>query len=134
MVPGSDAEAHVTRHFSQKTPKRVGNGIRAKSVENFLEALPLLFQPGQSEGLNATYHFTFTGAEDIQGTVIIREKTVEVKHGHVDTPNLRVKADSRTWVSFLAKETNMIWAILRRKIRIKGTPALLKAFARCFPS
>jgi ferredoxin len=134
VVPGSDAEAHVPRRFPHKSVKRVGNGLRANSAWSFLESLPLLFQKEQSEGLNATYHFTFTGAEDAKGTVSIQEKTLEVKEGLVGTPNLRVKADSETWVKFLAKERNMVWAMVRGKIRIKGSPALLKAFARCFPS
>ena len=98
------------------------------------KSLPLFFQRGQSEGLDATYHFTFKGAEDTQATVVIRDKDVEVKDGHMGTPNLRVKADSQTWVRFLRKETNILWPMLRGKIRVKGSPALLKAFARCFPS
>ena len=134
VVAGSDAEAHVPRHFPQKTIKRVGNGLRPDSIRTFLESLPLFFQRGQSEGLDATYHFTFTGAEDAKSTVIIRDKNVEVKDGHVGTPNLRVEADSQTWVSFLVKETNILWAMLRRKVKVKGSPALLKAFAKCFPS
>ena len=28
----------------------------------------------------------------------------------------------------------LLWALLRRKIRIKGSPKLLIAFAKCFPS
>ncbi len=27
-----------------------------------------------------------------------------------------------------------LWAVLRRKIRLKGDPRLLRAFGRCFPS
>jgi hypothetical protein len=27
-----------------------------------------------------------------------------------------------------------VWALLRRRIRIKGSPRLLLAFGRCFPS
>jgi ferredoxin len=134
VVPGSDAEIHVNRRFPHKTIKEVGNGLRAKSARSFLESLPLLFQKEQSEGLDATYHFTFTGAEEAKGTVVIKEKTLEVKEGHVGSPNLRLRADSETWVKFLAKEANMVWAMVRGKIRIKGSPALLKAFARCFPS
>jgi len=134
VVAGSDAEAHVARRFPHKTIRRVGNGLRANSVASFLESLPLLFQREQSQGLDATYHFTFTGSEDVKGTVVIRKKTLEVKEGHAGTPNLRLKADSETWVKFLAKEKNMLWAMLRGKIRVKGSPALLKAFAKCFPS
>ena len=37
-------------------------------------------------------------------------------------------------LGFLAKERNLVWALMRRKIRIKGSPRLLLAFGKCFPS
>ncbi len=52
----------------------------------------------------------------------------------VGTADLRIIADSRTWLGFLAKERNLVWALIRRKIRLKGSPRLLVAFGRCFPS
>jgi len=45
-----------------------------------------------------------------------------------------LKADSQTWMRFLRKESNLLWALLRRGIRIHGSPWLLLAFGRCFPS
>ena len=134
VVPGSDAEAYVAKRFPHKTIKRVSNGLRPKSAKNFLESLPLVFQRDQSGGLNATYHFTFNGSEQLDATVVIRDQNIEVHEGLVGVPDLHVKADSMTWVRFLAKEQNLISALLRRKIRIKGPPRLMKAFASCFPS
>jgi epoxyqueuosine reductase QueG/putative sterol carrier protein len=134
VVKGSDAEQHVIAKFPFKKVKRISNGIRPNSAKMFLESLPLIFQHKQSEGLNAIFHFTFTGEEDLKGTVIIREKTVGVQEGHVDQADLQVTADSRTWIDFLAQEKNLVWAIITRKIRLKGSPKLLKAFAKCFPS
>ena len=100
----------------------------------FLEALPLIFQRNRSEGLTATFHFTFTGAETCEGTVIIRDKTINVQEGLAGTADLHVTADTATWLSCLAKETHLIWALVTRRIKIKGSPALMKAFAQCFPS
>ncbi len=134
VIPGSDAEAHVVRHFPNKKIRRVGSGLRPNSVKGFFDALPLLFQRSQSEGLNATYCFTFTGEEVFKKTVVIRDKKIEIQDGHIETPNLHLIADSKTWLKFLAKEENLFWAMLRRKIRIKGSPQLMKSFARCFPS
>ena len=134
VVPGSDAEAHVAKRFPHKTIKRVGNGLRPNSAIGFLLAMPLVFQRGQSEGLDATYHFTFSGEENYQGTVTICNRTLDVKDGHVGQADLHLAADTRTWLDFLAKEKNLFGALLRRKIRIKGSPRLLQAFARCFPS
>jgi hypothetical protein len=134
VVPGSDAEAYVAHRFPHKQTKRVGNGLRPSSIRAFLGSLPLAFQRQQAEGLDTTYHFTFTGEEKVQATVIIRNKTLQVQEGHVGTANLHLTADSRTWLKFLAKEQHIGWALLRRKIRLKGSPRLLLAFGRCFPS
>lgn len=134
VVPGSDAETHVAKRFPHKTVKRVSSGIRPQSIEGFLFGLPLLFQRDRSEGLNAVYHFTFFGTESRQATVTIRNKTLEVREGLVGKANLSVTADSQTWLRFLAKEEKAIWALLWRKIRIKGSLKLLLAFAKCFPT
>lgn len=134
VVPGSDAETYVAKRFPHKTLKRVSSGIRPQSVQGFLFGLPLLFQRDRSIGLDATYHFTFTGSESRLATVAIHERTLEVREGHIGTPNLAVTADSQTWLGFLAKEQNLIWALLRRKIRIRGNPKLLQAFGKCFPA
>ncbi|MBD2124235.1 SCP2 sterol-binding domain-containing protein [Trichocoleus sp. FACHB-262] len=134
VVPGSDAETYIPRRFPHKTVKRVSSGIRSKSIQGFLFGLPLLFQRNQSEGLNAVYHFTFTGSELRRATVAIQNKTVQVQDGHIGNANLSVTADSRSWLAFLAKEQNIIWALIQRKIRVKGSLKLLQAFGRCFPS
>lgn len=134
VIPGSDAEAHVAKRYPHKTIRRVGNGLRPNSAQNFLASLPVVFQRNQSEGLDVTYHFTFTGEENYEATVIIRNKTLDVKAGHVDTADLHVTADTRTWLDFLAKEKKLLWALASRKIRIKGSPKLMMAFAKCFPS
>ena len=134
VVPGSDAETYVPRRFPQKTMKRVSSGIRSKSIQGFLFGLPLLFQRNQAEGLNAVYHFTFIGSESHQATVTIQNKTLQVQDGHIGKANLLVTADSKTWLGFLAKERNLIWAILLRKIQISGSLKLLQAFGKCFPA
>jgi ferredoxin len=134
VVAGSDAEDHVARRFPSKKTKRVGNGLRPGSVGWFLSGLRLTFQPGKAAKLNAVYHFTFTGAEQKQATVTICEGTLDVEDGHRGTADLHVTADSQTWLGFLAKERSLVWALLRRKIRIKGSPKLLLAFGKCFPS
>jgi hypothetical protein len=134
VVAGSDAEKHVVRRFPLKTIKRVGNGLRPRSIQRFLGGLRLTFQPGKAASLNAVYHFTFTGKEPKEATVVIREGTLQVQDGHHGEADLEVTADSETWLGFLAKERSLLWALLRRRIRIKGSPKLLVAFGKCFPS
>ncbi len=133
VTPNSDAEEHVTKRFPRKTIKRVSNSLRPNSIGLFLDALPRVFQPGKSAGLSATFHFSFTGHERRQATVVIRDQKISVKEGHVGRPDLHVIADSKTWVGFLRKEQNVVWALLRRKIRLQGPLKLLVAFGKCFP-
>jgi hypothetical protein len=134
VIPGSDTETYVPKRFSNKTTKRVGNGVRMFSIAQFLNGLRLSFQREKSGSLNATYHFTFTGAEPSNATVVIQNKTLSVNDGHTGTPDIHLTADSRTWISFLNKEKNLIVALFTRKIKIKGSPRLLLAFSKCFPS
>jgi len=135
VVPKSDAEDYVARHFPNKHTKRVGNSLnRLRSISSFLFGLPLTFQRNQSKGIDATYHFTFTGAEHRKTTVTIRDQRLEVMEGHNDHADLGITADSQTWLGFLAKERNLVWALIRGKIRIKGSLRLMLAFRKCFPS
>jgi hypothetical protein len=134
VIPGSDAEEHVARRFPHKKAQRVGSGLRPPSIQQFLSGLPLVFQPGTAANLNAVYHFTFNGNEQKLATVSIRNGTLQVQDDHQGEADLRVTADSETWLGFVAKERGLLWALLRRKVRIKGPPRLLVAFGKCFPS
>jgi putative sterol carrier protein len=110
----------------------VGSGIRANSVEAFLGNLQLVFKRHRAKGLDLTYHFSFTGDEPAEATIVIREGTLRVERGHVGTADLHVTADSATWVRFLRRETNVAWALLRRRITLRGPLRLLRRFGDCF--
>lgn len=134
VVPGSDAEEYVAKKFPHKTAKKVRGSLLPRTIAGFLSGMRYTFQRGQSEGLNAVFHFTFTGKEPRTATVVIQDKTIRVTDGHEGTADLRLTAESETWLGFLAKERSLLWALLRRKIRIKGSPRLLVAFGKCFPN
>jgi ferredoxin len=133
VVPGSDAEAYAARKFPHKRLRRV-SGLRATSIPGFLRGLAITFQREQSARLNAVYHFTFTGSQSAEATVIIRDKTVSVQKGLHGTPDCAITADADRWLGFLRKERSIIWAVIRRKVRVKGPLRLLTAFGKCFPS
>ena len=134
VIPGSDAAEHVAKRFPTKTPRYVRGSLHPKSIDSFLQYMPLQFQPGQSKGLSATYHFTFTGAESRKATVRIDDKKLTIKEGHQGTANLKVTADSETWIGFLKRERSLAWAILTLRVRLWGSPQWLLKFGKCFPS
>lgn len=133
VVPRSDAEAHVAAKFPHKRVKRVP-GVRPTSIRGFLERMDVVFQAGQARGLDAVYHFKFTGAETAEATVTIRDQELRVERGLVGAADCAVTADAATWLGFLRKEKSIVWAIMRRKVRVTGKRSLLGAFGRCFPS
>jgi Fe-S-cluster-containing hydrogenase component 2 len=133
VTRNSDAADHVAKRFPHKKIKHVASSLRPNSIQLFLSALPRVFQPGKSAGLNATFHFTFSGHEPREATIVIQDQKISVKEGHVGQPDLHVTADSQTWIGFLRKERNIVWALLRRKIRLQGPLKLLLAFGKCFP-
>jgi hypothetical protein len=133
VLKNSDAEQYAVKRFPNKRTKHVGNSLRPTSIAGFLQGAPLLFQPGKSTGLNATYHFTFTGSERRESTIVIADQKITVFEGHLDTPDLHVRADSSSWLGFLRQERNIVWAIVRRRVRLEGRLNLLLAFGKCFP-
>lgn len=133
-VPGSDAADHVTRKFPHKTLHPVRGNLNVRTIDSFLKLMSLQFQPGQSKGLDAVYHFTFTGSEQRTATVRIRDQKLSVEDGHSGTANLHVTADSQTWLGFLAREKNLAWALVTLRIRLSGSPVWLIRFGKCFPS
>lgn len=133
VVPGSDAEEYAARKFPHKPLRRV-NGVRPTSVAGFLSGMHIVFQRGRAKGLSAVYHFTFTGREPAEATVTIRDQRLAVQSGLHGAADCAITADSDAWLGFLRKERGIVWAVVRRKVRVRGPLRLLKAFGKCFPS
>ena len=141
VIAGSDAERHVSDTLPHKRTKRVGQTLRPQSIDGFIAGMPVVFQRHQATNLFATYHFTFTGVEtDDQApasrevTVVVRGGELEVINGLLGRPSLAVTADSRTWMRFLERQSVLPKALLTGRIKLRGSPQLLRAFGRCFPS
>jgi len=134
VVPGSDAEMHVRKRYPHKTIRPVHGLLRPRSIGSLLFGMRVSFQRQAAGKLDAIYHFVFTGKEAVEATVTIREGKFTVETGLLGKPNIRIVADSETWLGFVAGERNLLWALLTRRIRLQGNPKWLLAFKRCFPS
>src|SRR5262244_4589918 len=125
VVEGSDAEAVARRKFKNKTVKTVGNGLRPRSITGLLNLMPYTFQPNQSRGLDATFHFSFTGSERRDATFKIQNRELQISDGLLGKADVKVTADGKIWLGFIAKEKSLVAALARGKIRLKGNPRLL---------
>ncbi|MCA0350781.1 MAG: 4Fe-4S binding protein [Chloroflexi bacterium] len=136
-VSAETTAAYVRRRFPHKRVKRVGSGIRFSSVESFVKSLPRVFRPAAAEGVNAIYHLVFSGAEDYAATISIGDgpdsrKRVMITEGCVGHADLRIAADSQTWLAIVAGDRTPAWALIRRKLRLRGSLRLMKVFRACF--
>jgi hypothetical protein len=134
VVPGSDAEAHVQKRYPHKTVRHVRSSLRPRSIAALLQGMPHSFQRHAAGELDSTYHFIFIGSERVEATVVIRSGKISIESGLQGQPNIKVTADGETWLGFLAGERNLLWALLTRRVRLRGNPKWLIAFKRCFPS
>jgi ferredoxin len=136
VVAGTDAESYAARRYPHKTLKRVKNGLRVPTVRFFIEHLEHVFQREQARALklDARYHLNFTGDETEEVTVMIRAGTLQVEPGLHGRADLKLVADSRTWLRFLSRETGLAGALITRRIRFRGPARLLSEFGKCFPS
>jgi len=137
VVPGSDAAAFAAKRFPHKPQRRVHSGLRARSIDGFLRALPWLFQRGQSLGLSARYHFDFRGRQTRQATVHIADRRIEVTPGLVGTADVHLVADGDAWLRFVARERSLFRLLLTGSLRLRPFARgllLLARFGKCFPS
>jgi putative sterol carrier protein len=137
VLPGSDAESYASRKWKHKRVKRVSNGLRAESIGGLLYFMPHLFQREKAGDFAATLHFRFTNIapdnDEREVTIEVREGKLSVREGHHGTPDVRVEADSPTWLSFVNREIHIVKAIVTRKVKVQGSIKILQTFGNCFP-
>lgn len=133
VVDGSDAEAHVRRRFPHKPVRLVRSSLRPASARGFFRAIPLTFQHGPAAGWRATLHFEITGADAFATTVRIDNGRVAVEDGLTADADLRVVVDGQLWLDIVTKRRSPVWALVTRRLTLRGDRTLLMRFARCFP-
>jgi epoxyqueuosine reductase QueG len=134
VVAGSDAEAHARRRYPHKGLRHVRGRLRASSIEGLIRGMPLAFQRGRADGLAALYHFSFRGAEEADVSIDIRDHAIRIERGLSGDADVRVTADATTWLGLLRRERSMLWALVTRRLRVRGSIHLLRRFGQCFPS
>jgi dihydrofolate reductase len=129
FVKGIHAALEQAKDATNGRDVRLGGGVG--TIRQYLEAglideMHIAINPmllGSGEHL-------FNGIKQ-RATITISNQTLTITDNHVGNADLQITADSDTWLGFVAKERNLIWALLRRKVRLKGSPRLLQAFAKC---
>jgi Fe-S-cluster-containing hydrogenase component 2 len=131
VLPGSDAEAHAARRFPHKRLRRVRSGLRPSSARGFVRAVPLIFQRGRAQGMNATLRFQFTGSERFTATIRVADGRPAIVDGDAGPADVVVEADAGVWVEIAAGKQHPLWAVLRGRLRLRGDRRLFQRFMSC---
>ena len=134
VIPGSDAEAYVTRRFPHKRPRRVGGGRRPRSIRSFLFVLPHSSSGTPRRGWTPRTISRSPARSRPRRRSSSGTSRSGSSRGTSARPTSASSPTAAPGSGFLAKERSLVWAILRRKVRLKGSPRLLVAFGKCFPS
>jgi len=133
VVAGSDAESHVRSRFPHKRVRQVHSGLTPTSVEGFVAGSPLVFASKAASDVKLRAHFAFRGASSLAVTYVIDHGTLQIEEGRTGTPDISVDVDSETWLGIVSGRNNPVWAVVTRKMRVKGNIRHLETFQRCFP-
>jgi hypothetical protein len=133
VIPDPDAEDTVTRRFPHNKVQHVTSGRHTGSLQAYMFSLSLGFQRGRARGLELVTHLSFTGANSLDATVVIKGRHLEVVPGrHVGEAGLRITADSQAWLRVLNRDLELAEAIGAELITASDEK-LLAAYLRCFP-
>lgn len=133
VLPGSDAQVHAGKLFPPERVKLVASGTRPTDVRNFIRSLSLAFQPGRAIDVNSCFHFIFSGNEPFEATVVVAGSSLDVREELWGTADLTIMSRDVDWISILHGELNPVWAVVTRKLKLKGNKSLMKDFMSCIP-
>lgn len=128
--PGTTAEK-AARKNPNKEIRHVRTTFRPTSLTGFINGIKVAFNREQAQDLALKIHFNFTGIEERSITVVIADAKIKVEEGQVGEADLKVRADSQTWLKIAGKETSPLWPVLSGKLKISGNPMLLMKFQKC---
>jgi putative sterol carrier protein/Fe-S-cluster-containing hydrogenase component 2 len=127
---GTTAEKVAAKN-PHKEIRHIQTPFRPTSLTGFINGINVVFNREKADGLNLRIHFKFTGAEERLLTVAIVERKISVEEGHAKIADLKVEADTGTWLKIAGSEISSFWPVLTRKLKIKGNPLLLMKFQNC---
>jgi Fe-S-cluster-containing hydrogenase component 2/putative sterol carrier protein len=124
---GTTAEKVAAKN-PHKEIRHIETPFRPTSLTGFINGIKVAFNREKANGLKLRIHFSFTGAEERLLTVAIAERKISVEEGHAGIADLKVAADTQTWLKIAGREISSFWPVLTRKLKVSGNPMLLMKF------
>ena len=91
------------------------------TVSQLMEKMPGAFIPEKAQGVNATIHFKFTGAEPGDWNAVIANGAVKVNQGApAEKATMTLTSDSGDYVKLFTGELDGMQAFMAGKLKLAG--------------
>jgi putative sterol carrier protein len=91
------------------------------TINQLMEKMPGAFLPEKAQGVNATIHFKFTGADAGEWNAVIADGKVAVAQGAPSgTATMTLTADSGDYVKLFTGELDGMQAFMQGKLKLGG--------------
>jgi hypothetical protein len=135
---------HLPLHYQDirriiRRRRRLPHWMELSSPEEIHEALsqafaimPLFYWPERGGDLRATYLFDLAGEGGGQWALAIAEGQCTASEGAPAEADVEFHTEPAYWIDLQTKELNPLWAVLTRRLRLRGNRALARRLDRLF--
>jgi putative sterol carrier protein len=89
-------------------------------VNEFMKAIPDLFNAGKAVGISGTVQCMFTGEQASDWVIKIQDQTCNVEEGKTTNPDLTIKAKGEDGVKLLTGQMDPMRAYMLGKVKVYG--------------
>jgi putative sterol carrier protein len=107
---------------------------KVANTAEYFDTLADRFVPDQAKGVNATMHYSLSGAGGGEWTITIEDGHFKgVQTGSVEKPTLSIMMDAAKFIEMANGDLDGRKAFLTRKLKVKGNIALAQKMQKFFP-
>ena len=96
--------------------------------------MPLIFNRDRADDMNSTYQFTMEGAGGGQWNMRIADGRADTADGAADPYDCEIKTKPALWMDLASGDLSAPIAIMTRKVKLGGNPALAMKLSGLFGS
>ena len=91
------------------------------------------FQADKARGVHASYQWELSGPNGGEWWLIVNNGTYRTGRGKIDNPNVTFAASDEDWVAMSNKTLKISWAYSTGRLKIQGSPRLVRKLDEVFP-
>jgi putative sterol carrier protein len=92
----------------------------AMTIRELMERMPGAFLPEKAEGVEAVLQFKFSGAEESNWIVSIKDGVCTTEEGIAENPNMTLSTDSQDYLDIIMGTADPMKSFMEGKLKLAG--------------